>query len=330
MSGQRTLSLDFREIRPADYERLEQIYNANYPDYLISASELKARDDSIDKTKYLLKRITCSETTTGKIVGFGGIANVLDMYHPRKFMLTIFVDPADQKVGVGTAIFNRLMSELQERHAQLAWVMNREDLTMHRRFFEKRGFHERLREWESRLDVRTYNPELFREYESRMTRQGITFTTLALEKTKGEGSLRKLHELVQLITADMPRQAEFTPLSYDQWRSYSMNSPRLIPQGYFIAKHGEEFVGMSDVLRNEKDPLTLTQDDTGVKRDYRGKGIATGLKLKVIEFAKKNGYETIETRNDSINASMLAVNMKLGFERKVGWILLEKDLTRQN
>jgi len=70
----------------------------------------------------------------------------------------------------------------------------------------------------------------------------------------------------------------------------------------------------------------LNQDDTGVTREYRGRGIATALKLKVIEFGKKNGYRTIKTWNDSSNAPMLAVNTKLGFKRQVGWIMVEKIL----
>ncbi len=79
-------------------------------------------------------------------------------------------------------------------------------------------------------------------------------------------------------------------------------------------------------MRNESTPRILSQDDTGVIREYRGRGIATALKLKISEYALKNGYSTIKTRNDSTNAPMLAVNTKLGFQRKVGWIMMEKTL----
>ncbi|HYU54824.1 MAG TPA: hypothetical protein VEL71_01270, partial [Candidatus Dormibacteraeota bacterium] len=59
MSEQRTLSLGFREFRPSNYERLVEIYNANYPDYRISVAERRSRDESVDRTKYLLKRFEC-------------------------------------------------------------------------------------------------------------------------------------------------------------------------------------------------------------------------------------------------------------------------------
>jgi RimJ/RimL family protein N-acetyltransferase len=155
-------------------------------------------------------------------------------------------------------------------------------------------------------------------------------TTLAEEQLKGQDSLRKIHELVQLITADMPREADFTPLTYDAWETFSLKNPQLLPEGYFIAKYGPHYVGMSNVHRIDTEPGVLHQDDTGVRREYRGRGIATALKLKVIEFGKKNGYRTIKTWNDSSNAPMLAVNTKLGFKRQVGWIMMEKILRSES
>src|SRR5207245_5401400 len=92
MSEQRALSLGFKEFQPSDYERLVEIYNANYPDYPISVAERRSRDESLDRTKYILKRYECVDQEHDKIVGFGELINVPDMYHPRKFMAGILVD----------------------------------------------------------------------------------------------------------------------------------------------------------------------------------------------------------------------------------------------
>ncbi len=59
MSGQRTLSLGFRDFHPNNYERLVAIYNGNYPDYPMSVAERRSRDQSVDRTKYLLRRFEC-------------------------------------------------------------------------------------------------------------------------------------------------------------------------------------------------------------------------------------------------------------------------------
>ena len=326
MSEQRTLSLGFREFHPNNYERLVAIYNANYPDYPLSAAELRSRDESLDRTKYLLRRFECLDLERDRIVGYGQLINVPDMYHPRKFMVNILVDPEEQCRGIGRAISNRLDKELADRYSILVWTMIKEDLPKRMEFFRRRGFTEKARNWESRLDLTTANTAPLQGYVDKVRSEGITLTTLAEEERRDPDSLKQIHELVQLTQADMPREADFTPLSYEDWVTFSMKNPQLLPEGYILAKDGQNYVGMSDVHRIDTEPGVLQQDDTGVIREYRGRGIATALKLKITEFGQRNGYRTIKTWNDSVNAAMLAVNIKLGFMRQVGWIMMEKIL----
>ena len=323
-AGTLSTSLEFRDFHIDDYARLVEIYNSNYPDSPVSVSEQRTLDESIDKSKFLLKRFAYLDPT-GRVVGFGRIGHELDQFHQRKFVISILVDPSDHGKGFGSAIYQKIEEELDNREAILASTTIKEDLPRQRDFFVHRGFREVMRVWESRLDLNGIDTKNFQAYIKRAEKEGISFTDLAEERLRG-GSLRGLHELVQLIVGDMPRDGVFKPLSYGQYESLMFNSPRLLPEGYIIAKHGPEFVGVSIVLKNEREPRILSQDDTGVRREYRGRGIATALKLKVIEFGQRNGYEMIKTMNDSTNAAMLAVNTKLGFKRQVGWIRMQKPL----
>src|SRR2546422_2434774 len=326
MSEQRTLSLGFRKFQPSNYERLVSISNANYPDYPISVRERRSRDETMAQTKHFLQRFECIDLEQDQIVGFGEVFNLPGMFHRGKFMVNILVAPERQGTGIGRAIYNRINDELVNLNAILVWAMSKEDLPRRIEFFRRRGFVEKSRSWESRLDLTIADTAKFGGYVEKALKEGITFTTLAEERLRGQDSLRKIHELVQLITADMPREATFTPLTFEQWETFSLKNPQLIPEGYFIAKEGQTYVGMSNVHRIDTEPRVLNQDDTGVIRECRGRGIAMALKLKVIEFGKKNGYGTIKTWNDSSNASMLAVNTKLGFKRQVGWVMMEKIL----
>jgi len=116
-----------------------------------------------------------------------------------------------------------------------------------------------------------------------------------------------------------------TDTPYDQWLAFEMKNPNLIPQAYMIAKDGDKYVGTSVVWRLKKEPRSLYQGLTGVLREYRGKGIAVALKLKVLDFARKNGFDNIRTFNASTNEGMLSINMKLGFKRDLAWITFEKS-----
>ncbi len=326
MTSQSTLRLAFRPFDPSHYDRFVEVRNANYPDQTVSVAEWRSWDEGLDKTKYLQRRFECIDQTKDQILGFGEVYHAIDMFHPRKFMVNLLVDPPYQGKGIGRAIYERIANELTELDAIVAWSMNKEDLPVRVEFFRKRGFYEKQRLWESRLDVTTADPSQFREYLDNASKQGITFTTLAEEQHKGLEALRKIHELVQLIMADMPREAPFTPVTYEQWEALALRNPRLVPEGFIIAKDGSKYVGLSNVFRNETEPQLLNQDDTGVIREYRGRGIATALKLKITEYAQNHGYTRIKTWNDSRNAPMLAVNTKLGFKRQVGWMIMEKTL----
>src|SRR5438034_5523152 len=224
------------------------------------------------------------------------------------------------------AIYARLLQELIDLNARVVWTRNKEDQIEHREFLKRRGFHEKSKALESRLDLTAFDPTPFQKYLLQVERAGIRFYSLQEELSSGRKSLRAIHQLVQDVVADMPSVAPFTPVPYDQWEKLELSNPNLLPEGWVIAKRGQEYLGLSIVYSIDKEPRNLSQGDTGVTRGYRGRGIATALKLKVIDFGKRNGYEMLKTWNDSKNTAMLAINIKLGFKPQVGWITMEKTL----
>jgi len=127
MTSQRTLStVSFREFGPEDYPRFVDIWNLNYPDHVGSVSEQRRFDENVDISKYLLRRFAALNQSN-KILGFGQIRNVMDMYHPKKFMISIFVDPIYHGQGIGSMIYHKIDEELKTLHAILAWTFALED-----------------------------------------------------------------------------------------------------------------------------------------------------------------------------------------------------------
>ena len=72
-------------------------------------------------------------------------------------------------------------------------------------------------------------------------------------------------------------------------------------------------VGYSSLLALAGQPGTLENQLTGVKRAWRGRGIALALKREQARLAYEAGFERISTYNDEVNAPMRAVNTRLGF-----------------
>ena len=57
---------------------------------------------------------------------------------------------------------------------------------------------------------------------------------------------------------------------------------------------------------------------TGVLRPYRGRGLGLALKLAAISYAQAQGARYLRTNNDSLNAPVLALNQRLGYQSEPG------------
>ncbi len=325
MSGQWTLPIELREFRPEDYRRLADVFGIIFPDYDRTPEEWKFDDDSLDRSKFHLKRYTCVSGDIGP-VGLAQCQHVPWMYHPKKLWFDIFVDPEHQRKGIGSALYERLNQDFKDLGIITSWTGVKEDMPFPIKFAEDRGFHEKMRAWESRLNPATVDLAAFKKYVEKASQSGIHFSTLADEVKTDPDCYHKLHVLVQAVSADIPRPEQFTPVSFEQWSAFEMKNPNLVPQGYMIAKDGDNYVGMSTVWKDQKHANWLYQGLTGIVREYRGRGIAITLKLNVVDYAKTNKYEKLKTWNDSTNTAMLGINIKLGFKREVGWITFEKNL----
>jgi len=68
---------------------------------------------------------------------------------------------------------------------------------------------------------------------------------------------------------------------------------------------------------------------TATGREYRGRGLALAVKLASTRWAAEHGITQLVTTNDETNASMLAVNRRLGYEpagRRVEYLVERERL----
>lgn len=312
-----------RPFVPADYPALAGLQNRVEPEYPVTPEELQ-HDDEHQQPGAPRERWLVEED--GSAVGVGMFHQPGYARHPGRFEVSVQVDPDHRQRGLGAALYRRLM-ERMEPHGPVrltTWV--REICGEGLDFARRRGFQENMREWESRLDVRTFDPAPFAGAVDRVLQSGIRICSVA-ELMDRADHWEKLYDLVQEVEQDVPSPDPPTQKDFDVWRHRILESPGFLPEARFVAVDGDRYVGYSGVSR----PLGAEYLDTGltgVRRSHRRRGIALALKLLVIDYAMRNGYPEIRTWNATTNEGMLSINVRLGFQRQPAWVAMILDLER--
>lgn len=103
--------------------------------------------------------------------------------------------------------------------------------------------------------------------------------------------------------------ALYTPLevSADQWNAYWAGDPM------FLAVFDGEVIGCAGLDRDTDRPERGENALTAVRRDWRGRGVASHLKRRTLHWAAANGITEIYTWTQAGNVSMLRLNEHLGY-----------------
>jgi RimJ/RimL family protein N-acetyltransferase len=117
---------------------------------------------------------------------------------------------------------------------------------------------------------------------------------------------------------------KMTDISFEQYSEHTFRDPRYDPEAVFLARVGDEYVAMSTLHHWPAEPDTLMVGFTGTLPAYRGRGLATELKRRAVEFARTRGYQYLRTFNDSENPRIWAINQKIGFQVQRVWLMGEK------
>lgn len=103
--------------------------------------------------------------------------------------------------------------------------------------------------------------------------------------------------------------AVFEPLviSAEEWASSWAGEPM------FLALHEGEVIGCAGLHRDTDRPERGENALTGVRRDWRGRGIASHLKRLTLHWAAEQGLSELYTWTQAGNTSMLRLNEHLGY-----------------
>ncbi|MDP9363174.1 MAG: GNAT family N-acetyltransferase [Chloroflexota bacterium] len=320
------MPVEVRPFRDADYPRYVEIGNAAYPEFPNSEAEVRRADTAWDHARFFKRRFV-AEDGAGRVVGGGTIYHLPEQFHPDRYGLDVMVPPASRRQGIGSALYGRMLAELRGRGAAAVRAEAKASMPDGVDFLAHRGFVEVQWAWESRLDVAAFDPAPFAGAEARAADHGVAFTTLAAERARDPEALAKAHDLHLVCNRDVPEPDPVTDVPYEHFLGHEVEGPGALPDGYLLALDGDRYVAQSSLFASEENPDVLFQGLTGVRPEYRGKGIAMALKLRTVAYARAHGKREIRTWNNTRNRPMLRINEAMGFVKQPVWVVLQKDLT---
>jgi ribosomal protein S18 acetylase RimI-like enzyme len=315
-----------RPFGAGDFAPLVALGTAVFPDAPWNEDELRHWEATWDYTRYHRQRVI-AEDNSGRLVGYGMIRHVPWEFDPQKYFLLVMVHPEVRRRGIGSAVYDDLLAILAQRDARVVHAdVAKETMTDSIAFLTHRGFAEVARGFESRLDVAAFDFARFAGAAERVAAQGIVLTTLAAERERDPDALRRAYELELACGRDVPGIGEPTDVPFELFLQHSVERPTALPDAFFLAKDGDDYVGLSQLQRRLAQPAVLQQHLTGVRRGYRGRGIAMALKLQTVKYAQAHGYREIRTGNDARNRAMLRINEAMGYVKEPATITFEKPL----
>jgi mycothiol synthase len=312
------------KLRPAtntDYEPIADVLLAADPEYAETAAALRDHD-ARPHPDSRHGRIVAQWNE--RVVGAASYYQPREQFHPGLFWADIHVVPDYQRRGIGGALYDALLTELAKWSLTTlsTWVCAARPESC--RFFEKRGHVEVLREWESRLDLTMFDPARFADALDRV--EGHVRLLSLPELADDPDRNGKLADLMNVLESDVPSSDPATPMTVEQLEREELGSVTHLPEGWFIAVDGDRYVGYSALHKDLVRLDCLETGLTGVRREYRRRGIARALKVRAATFAKERGYREVRTWNSVTNTGMLAINTELGFVRQPAWIQYQRKL----
>jgi len=281
-----------------------QAYNAVWPYEAVTLAEVHSFQASLLDYVDLLAR------ADGELAGSGFAA--ITPHRPELVMALVTVVPSKRHRGVGSAFYDAISEWSLERGLDTIEAVVADDDPDSLAFAQRRSFVEDRREKGVALDLMTIEPPAVEPP------PGVEIVTWAERPELARG----MYEVALEASPDIPGGEHDQVEPFEDWLVHEMQGSGDLPEATFVAVAGDEVVGYAKFSLTAAQPRTAHHDLTGVKRAWRGRGVARALKTTQIAWAKANGYEELRTRNDERNAPIRRLNAQFGYRPAVGRIYL--------
>ena len=135
-----------------------------------------------------------------------------------------------------------------------------------------------------------------------------------------------MYEVAREAMPDIPGEEEADIGSLEEWLARDMEGDSDDPRAVFVALADDEVAGYAKLSLAPENSDRAFHDLTGVKRSFRGRGIAAALKRAQIAWAKEHGYTTLQTANEVRNEPIRRLNERHGYVLEPGVVIVRSQI----
>lgn len=284
-----------------DLAALVAITAATTPEESTTLDELRWADATYPgSVRYLAER-------DGRVAGAATVGRIyVQAADYPDLWATLAVLPEARRQGIGSALLHAIARSAADAGKHGLHARCRDDRAASIAFLVHRGFRELERQKTVRLELAGRTPPTF------AAPDGLVLTSLA----ERQDLVADVHTVALETFADIPGGDE--PMAVgdlSEFRARDVDRPGIPPDAFMLAVEvaSDRVAGYASLQRVPGQPDVAWHDMTAVRRAWRGRGLATTLKLATIAWAIDHGLTALETGNDEANAPMRAVNARLGY-----------------
>lgn len=259
------------------------------------------------------------EKTVG-MVSFLNIGTLPSVGNPIACM--VIINPKFRRRGFGEQLYASGLDQLRELGFDRCFVNVREGNDEGLAFAERLGFSEVDREYKLTLDLTTLNDD---ELAIPSDPEVQIFSLAQLKETDPQWA-EKLHDLAIAFSKNLPSRVNISDLfpdNLDAFEKLLCSEWEINLDGSSVAMIDRVWVATTWIAQAVPDSDWCYHLMTGVRPEYRRRGLVKLLKRAGFAWGKESGIRYIHTNQHDSNKPMLSLNLGLGFKIMNSYKLLE-------
>jgi GNAT superfamily N-acetyltransferase len=297
--------IEVAPIEAAELARFVAVRNA------VRTDDPVGEDEFADWRRQAEDMVWLIATGDGEDVG-AGIGVVGWHSRPGTAMVQAWTLPGARGRGVGQALYEELSRWAGSRGCIELQTTVAEDDPDSLAWADRRGFREIGRELRVSLDLTAADAPAIDPPE------GIRIVSWSDHPDLA----RAMYDVYVEADPDIPGSEGVEVPGFEEWLHDDMQGSSDRPEAVFVALAGDDVIGYAKLSVPSIRTGAAWHDLTGVKRAWRGRGIASALKRAQIRWAKEQGYERLTTMNEERNTPIRRLNERHGYRPEPGRIVL--------